>query len=325
MRILIGDLFAKLPMTKIQLWPKAFDICCATPNSKLSVAQKTNSCTFFIGFKIDKLRMKGRDLNLEKQIQLFKDAIQQVQIEGTDLLTNYFSVKQLPPIVFENFYEGGKKEAMEKRAKVRAEDPERIRRKQEAAEDEAAAAGEGGREGDEEVSEVEGKEEEEEEKEEDALQNTLDNIRGEEGGGGKKTREEAEDERRKLMSGEVILSEDAKDEQCLIKLGILKEAEEGEVEKRIELKVKVPVWREAERGRGKRMKINFRSKFTVIELTPDGRVVDLGDDDYTPSARWTGRRGGFEFKRGIRGVGYYRTGVQQKHPDPFKMTMSSTG
>ena len=127
------------------------------------------------------------------------------------------------------------------------------------------------------------------------------------------------------MSGEVILSEDAKDEQVLIKLGILNEVEEGEVDKRIELKVKVPVWREAGEGRGKRMKINFRSKFNVIELTPDGRVVDLGDDDYTPSSRWTGRRGGFEYKRGIRGVGYYRTGVQQKHPDPFKMTMSTTG
>lgn len=33
-----------------------------------------------------------------------------------------------------------------------------------------------------------------------------------------------------------------------------------------------------------------------------------GDDDFMPSLKWTGRRGGFEFKLGERGVGYYRTG-----------------
>lgn len=324
LRLLIGDLFAKLPMTKIQLWPKAFDMCCASPTSKLSVAQKTNSCTFFIGFKIDKLRMKGRDLNLEKQIQLFKDAIQQVQIEGTDLLTNYFSLKQLPPVVFEGIYEGGKKEALAKRARLRAEDPERIKRKQEEAAEEAAAAAEEEKEKEkknEEVLEVEGNEEE------DALQSTLDNIGGDERGG-KKTREEAEDERRKLMSGEVVLSEDAKDEQCLIKLGIINEVEEGEIDKRVALKVDVPGWRamgEKKNKKRKRMKINFKSKFKVIKLTPEGRVVDIGDEDFRPSERWKGRVGGFEFKRGIRGVGYYRTGVEPKHPDLAKINMASKG
>jgi len=326
-RILIGDLFAKLPMTKVQLWPKAFEVCCANPNSKLSVAQKTNACSFFIGFKIDKLRMKGRDFNLEKQIQLFKDAIHHVQIEGTDLLTNYFTVKQLPPVIFENFYEGGKKEAMEKRAKIRAEDPERIRRKEEAA---AAAAaenedaededeGEGGGEANEVVVEVEEKKEEED----DGLQSALDNIGG-------KEREQAEAERAALMTGEDVLTEDAKDEEILVKLGLLNgEAELGEFEKRVELKVKIPEWRGAkfekdEQVGRKRMKINFKSKFNVIELTPDGSVVDIGDDDYQPSERWRGRRGGFEYKKGIRGVGYYRTGIEPKHPDPFKITMSST-
>ena len=199
----------------MQLWPKAFEVCCANPNSKLSVAQKTNACSFFIGFKIDKLRMKGRDFNLEKQIQLFKDAIHHVQIEGTDLLTNYFTVKQLPPVIFENFYEGGKKEAMEKRAKIRAEDPERIRRKEEAA---AAAAaenedaededeGEGGGEANEVVVEVEEKKEEED----DGLQSALDNIGG-------KEREQAEAERAALMTGEDVLTEDAKDEEILVKV-----------------------------------------------------------------------------------------------------------
>ena len=93
--------------------------------------------------------------------------------------------------------------------------------------------------------------------------------------------------------------------------------------------MKIPEWRGAkfekdEQVGRKRMKINFKSKFNVIELTPDGSVVDIGDDDYQPSERWRERRGGFEYKKGIRGVGYYRTGIEPKHPDPFKITMSST-
>ena len=73
------------------------------------------------------------------------------------------------------------------------------------------------------------------------------------------------------------------------------------------------------------MKINFKSKFKIIKLTSEGRVVDIGDEDYRPSERWKGRVGGFEFKRGIRGVGYYRTGVEQKHPDLAKINMASKG
>ena len=56
------------------------------------------------------------------------------------------------------------------------------------------------------------------------------------------------------------------------------------------------------------VEIKFKTPFDVVELDADGYVVDKGDDDFTPSEKWIGRRGGFEFKLGERGLGYYRTG-----------------
>lgn len=56
------------------------------------------------------------------------------------------------------------------------------------------------------------------------------------------------------------------------------------------------------------MNIKFRTKFDLVELDAAGYVIDRGDDDFTPSKTWTGRKGGFEFKLGDRGLGYYRTG-----------------
>ena len=60
----------------------------------------------------------------------------------------------------------------------------------------------------------------------------------------------------------------------------------------------------------KKSRIIFRTKFDVVELDADGYVVDQGDNDFEPSRRWTGRRPGFEFKLGLRGMGYYRTGKE---------------
>ena len=58
-----------------------------------------------------------------------------------------------------------------------------------------------------------------------------------------------------------------------------------------------------------RVAIKFKSEFPgLIELDANGRVIDKGDDDYMPSAKWIGRKGGFEYKLGERGLGYYRTG-----------------
>mmetsp|Transcript_97186 Transcript_97186/g.270459 ORF Transcript_97186/g.270459 Transcript_97186/m.270459 type:complete len:355 (+) Transcript_97186:3-1067(+) len=57
-----------------------------------------------------------------------------------------------------------------------------------------------------------------------------------------------------------------------------------------------------------KVKIQFRSKFDIVELDASGHVIDKGDDDYMPSKTWIGRKAGFEFKLGERGLGYYRTG-----------------
>lgn len=57
-----------------------------------------------------------------------------------------------------------------------------------------------------------------------------------------------------------------------------------------------------------RVAIKFKTQFDIVELDANGRVIDKGDDDYMPSAKWIGRKGGFEYKLGERGLGYYRTG-----------------
>eukprot|EP00591_Stephanopyxis_turris_P013161 CAMPEP_0195533326 /NCGR_PEP_ID=MMETSP0794_2-20130614/40266_1 /TAXON_ID=515487 /ORGANISM="Stephanopyxis turris, Strain CCMP 815" /LENGTH=211 /DNA_ID=CAMNT_0040665807 /DNA_START=60 /DNA_END=692 /DNA_ORIENTATION=- len=55
-------------------------------------------------------------------------------------------------------------------------------------------------------------------------------------------------------------------------------------------------------------RISLLTKIDVAELDSSGNVIDKGDDDFQPSLKWTGRKGGFEFKLGERGLGYYRTG-----------------
>ena len=57
-----------------------------------------------------------------------------------------------------------------------------------------------------------------------------------------------------------------------------------------------------------RVMMNFTTQFDVVELDASGKVVDKGDEDFSPSLEWTGRRPGFEFKLGERGLGYYKTG-----------------
>ena len=54
--------------------------------------------------------------------------------------------------------------------------------------------------------------------------------------------------------------------------------------------------------------ILFRTKFDIVELDAAGFVIDKGDADFAPSKTWRGRKAGFEFKLGERGLGYYRTG-----------------
>jgi hypothetical protein len=58
----------------------------------------------------------------------------------------------------------------------------------------------------------------------------------------------------------------------------------------------------------KRATIKFATSFDIVELDFNGHVIDKGNDDYMPSKEWAGRKAGFEFKLGERGLGYYRTG-----------------
>jgi len=53
--------------------------------------------------------------------------------------------------------------------------------------------------------------------------------------------------------------------------------------------------------------IKFLTPFDVVELDARGHVIDMGDEDFEPSKSWKGRKAGFEFKMGARGLGYYRS------------------
>lgn len=68
------------------------------------------------------------------------------------------------------------------------------------------------------------------------------------------------------------------------------------------------------RRKSSKFNITFRTNFDVVELDAAGFIVDKGDEDFTPSKKWQGRKAGFEFKLGLRGLGYYRTGAQVKIP-----------
>eukprot|EP00814_Leptocylindrus_danicus_P009987 CAMPEP_0116013052 /NCGR_PEP_ID=MMETSP0321-20121206/5495_1 /TAXON_ID=163516 /ORGANISM="Leptocylindrus danicus var. danicus, Strain B650" /LENGTH=722 /DNA_ID=CAMNT_0003482525 /DNA_START=32 /DNA_END=2201 /DNA_ORIENTATION=- len=132
LRRLVSDLLGKLPVSKIQLWPKKFEACCAERESTLTLAQRKNCLTYFIGFRIDKLRIRGKELNIEQQIHTFKETdLKRFQplLPGQDIVVGCYKVKELPRIVFEGTYENGKEEAMKVRRKRMDEDPKRIERK----------------------------------------------------------------------------------------------------------------------------------------------------------------------------------------------------
>lgn len=55
----------------------------------LTLAQRQNSSTYFVGFQIDKLRMRGRELNVELPLQNFREwelARFQPLVTGMDIL-----------------------------------------------------------------------------------------------------------------------------------------------------------------------------------------------------------------------------------------------
>ena len=317
-----------LPLSKLQLWPKKSEGCFADKNAGLTTAQRRNSVTFFIGFNVDRLRMKGDQLNVEAQIQNFKSTELtrfQPAIPGCDLCTNYFTVKQLPPVLFEQ-YEGGKAEGMKLRRARRDADPKRQARKREEkleamkqlladkeGEGGGAAAEAAGQYGDD--MEEGGADQEET----SLLENALDAL----GGGAGRTRAEAERERERLLNeGEYIEADDeTRDAERLKDAGF-----DGEGTEVVVLKIGTPEWRvkravspdEGEAGGAKkvrRLEIIMKTKFShVVELDGDGNIVDKGDDNFRPERKFKGRMGGFEFKNGSRGVGYYKTGVAVQRP-----------
>jgi len=389
LRKLVSDQLGRsLPLKKIQLWPKEFSACVAERSALLTHAQRANSITYFIGFRVDALRMRGSELDIERQLQNFsKFELSRFHplVPGMDVLPKTFGVKELPKICFEDIYEGGKVAAMKRRRMLIEADPKRIeaknkkklaklkkkmeamkRKKEEskATEDkieadmeedevdtEAQESRKRKRNGDDANGEDDNDGAEKEEEEEAALlESALDKIQDSTGVVQHKTREEAEIDRQKLLAGELLHDDhrdvlDVKTEQQDRKLT----PEEMEVEilrssgvvivSDDEVTIvggnKILPWRYGYKNAGgvkkeepdqkeekedkkeskptppvktKRVAFKFKTKFDVVELDGSGKVIDKGDDDFTPSMKWTGRKGGFEFKLGERGLGYYRTG-----------------
>lgn len=180
-----------------------------------------------------------------------------------------------------------------------------------------------------------------EEEEAAQLESALDMLQ-DDAGVAHKTREEAEIDRQKLLAG-AGLQWDEDDEAIDVKqnetdVKQTKEERDAEILRRSGITIvsdddeatvvggnRILPWRKGyksmavkkedgseesdQRPIKPRAAIKFKSEFPgLIELDANGRVIDKGDEDYMPSSKWIGRKGGFEYKLGERGLGYYRTG-----------------
>jgi len=129
LRKLVSDMLGRsLPLSKIQLWPKKFDACVADRTSLLTHAQRANSITYFIGFRVDQMRMRGDQLDVERQLANFRNyelSRFRPLVPGMDILPRTFTVKELPTICFEGIYDGGKVAAMKRRRMLIEADPKR--------------------------------------------------------------------------------------------------------------------------------------------------------------------------------------------------------
>lgn len=398
LRKLVSDMLGRsLPLSKIQLWPKKFEACVADKSALLTLAQRQNCITYFVGFQVDTLRMRGSQLNVELQLHNFREwelSRFQPLVPGMDVLAKSFLVKQLPKICFEGIYEGGKAEAMKRRRAIRDADPKYQEKKrlarlrelkakmaemQRKKEEKEGASKETENLEEEDGNELKRKREDGEDEpdkeskmmkveeivsmpseaqepqlseEADLLENVLDNIQQDAVAGEVKSREQAEADRRKLLAGELLhqegVEEDSDDEAETgytgdgarrsflvgpkVKPGSNKQKdirslpltdEEAEILRKVGYSVAtddeikfvggmVPPWKRnlmnVDETRPRSVKIKFRTKFDIVELDANGHIIDKGDDDFMPSKSWIGRKAGFEFKLGERGVGYYRTG-----------------
>ena len=399
LRKLVSDMLGRsLPLTKIQLWPKKIEACIADKTSLLTLGQRKNSVTYMVGFKIDTLRMRGNQLNIELQMSHFREwelSRFQPLVPGMDILVKTFECKSLPKICFGMYAdEDGKEVAMKRRRLLRDSDPKRQERKRirklealkakmaeiqkrkdiKKAEEETVVDdddGERKRKRSDADDDVVGPplskvvkleelpdgseaadlvEQEEEEAEANLLESALDTLQEDTEGG--RTREEAEADRQRLLAGETqgapedddyVAADDEdlgyslenqrqafkaqpkrdgayKDIRALPipedQADILKKAgytivSDPETEGRVIGGNQPTPFREipnAELPKIGNFKIEFKTKFDIVELDASGKVIDKGDDDYMPSKSWIGRKAGFEFKLGERGLGYYRTG-----------------
>mmetsp|Transcript_29842 Transcript_29842/g.34319 ORF Transcript_29842/g.34319 Transcript_29842/m.34319 type:complete len:143 (-) Transcript_29842:1144-1572(-) len=128
LRKLVSDLLGKsLPLSKIQLWPKKFDACIVDPTAGKNVLnseRRKKSISYSIGFNVDTLRMRGKQLDIERQMQNFRK-YELVRfpslVPGQDILTRAFDVKELPRICFVGMYPS-KERGMKKRRRIRNAD-----------------------------------------------------------------------------------------------------------------------------------------------------------------------------------------------------------
>lgn len=353
-----------LPLKKIQLWPKKFSACVADPaTSLLTIAQRQNSITYFIGFNVDRQRMRGEQLNIEGPLQNFREfelGRFHPIVQGMDIIFKDFKVKELPKLCFEDIYES-KQEAMRKRRKMRDSDPARIERKKAARLDELklkmaelqerkqkrsrddANLDEGDLEGKSKMARIEESgaiEETAREEtsaaaaEEDLLENALDTLRPDDEdqyNKGKETVAGEEDDLDGYESDENVVGYIKDDVRQNIQQKVKKKdiskvntrclpvsEEDARVleelgmpmvpDSEVEVIGAVPPVTSVAVKPQTNFKFRFVEDFDIVELDENGHVIDKGDENFTPSKSWTGRKPGFEFKLGERGLGYYRTG-----------------
>eukprot|EP00815_Leptocylindrus_aporus_P003914 CAMPEP_0116053328 /NCGR_PEP_ID=MMETSP0322-20121206/2115_1 /TAXON_ID=163516 /ORGANISM="Leptocylindrus danicus var. apora, Strain B651" /LENGTH=794 /DNA_ID=CAMNT_0003536457 /DNA_START=7 /DNA_END=2391 /DNA_ORIENTATION=+ len=352
LRKLVSDVLGKLPISNLQLWPKKIEACIAERDSNLTLAQRKNCMTYFIGFKVDVLRMRGNELNIEQSIYSFKESDLkrfQPHFPGQDIVIGCHHVKSLPRMVFAE-YDGGKEGAMKIRRRIMIMDPKRMEArslrnlKEQESEVERKKASllekiaqlKSAQANSEESEIVEPNIDENnvgddekmiedipsstniiDENEADLLESALDAIQDADIAG-TKTRQQAAKDRMMLMTG---LNEDTSNE-ILRKAGIdiiednskLVTLGGSHASRRRRAGI---IIEEGERRNIKRVRhnkgivFNLTTKFEgLIELDVNGLVVDKGDENFAPSKTWNGRKGGFEFKLGLRGLGYYRTGCK---------------
>ena len=234
LRKLVSDQLGKsLPLSKIQLWPKKFEACIADKLAAeaLTEEQRRYCLTYFIGFQVDTFRMKGTQLNVEAQLQKFKEFELnkfRPSVIGQDIVFRAYRVKELPRLVFDDVYQGGKVAAMKRRKSILLADPKRqeAKRRAKVAElkakmaavqqkmlDKQIKSSKDAEIAKEEISKVKLQINGEDtfnhdevgvkEDEADLLENALDNLQDTAPCG--KTREEAELERQKLLAGELLV------------------------------------------------------------------------------------------------------------------------